>query len=160
MENFRKIKLNSSVLVLNSDFNPINIANAKKAIKLLLKNKAEFISDKVIRLINFIYIPMSRLVNTRPSRKSIHVRDGHKCAYCGSTRHLTIDHIIPTSRGGLNTWDNLVCCCYSCNIKKSNRTPEEAGMYLNRSILKAPFNKVMFIIETTNDTEWQQYVYI
>ena len=160
MENFRKIKLNSSVLVLNSDFNPINIANAKKAIKLLLKNKAEFISDKVIRLINFIYVPMSRLVNTRPSRKSIHVRDGHKCAYCGSTRHLTIDHIIPTSRGGLNTWDNLVCCCYSCNIKKSNRTPEEAGMYLNRSILKAPFNKVMFIIETTNDTEWQQYVYI
>ncbi len=160
MENFRKIKLNSSVLVLNSDFNPINIANAKKAIKLLLKNKAEFISDKVIRLINFIYVPMSRLVNTRPSRKSIHVRDGHKCAYCGSTRQLTIDHIIPTSRGGLNTWDNLVCCCYSCNIKKSNRTPEEAGMYLNRSILKAPFNKVMFIIETTNDTEWQQYVYI
>lgn len=159
MENFRQIKLNSSVLVLNSDFNPINIANAKKAIKLLLKNKAEFISEKVIRLINFIYIPMSRLVNTRPSRKSIHVRDGHKCVYCGQKENLTIDHIMPTSRGGKNTWCNMVTACVHCNTTKSNRTPEEAGMYLNRSRLKAPFNKVTFTIETTKDNEWQQYVY-
>lgn len=158
MENFRQIKLNSSVLVLNSDFNPINIANAKKAIKLLLKNKAEFISEKVIRLVNFIYIPMSRLVNTRPSRKSIHVRDGHKCVYCGQKENLTVDHIIPSSRGGGNDFSNLVCCCVACNSKKGNRTPEEANMKLLRKPI-APFNKVHLIINTSNNPDWKIYVY-
>ena len=75
MEPFRKINLNQSVLVLNSDYNPINIADAKKAIKLLIKRKAEFVTEKVIRLINYIYLPISKIRNTKPSRKSIHLRD-------------------------------------------------------------------------------------
>ena len=158
MEPFRKIKLNSSVLVLNQDFNPINIADAKKAIKLLLKKKAEFITEKVIRLVQYIYLPISRIRNTKPSRKSIHVRDGNKCVYCGSTKNLTIDHIIPTSRGGKNTWANMVCCCNSCNTRKGNRTPTEASMKLHK-IPDEPFNKVHFGIQSSNDTEWMQYVY-
>lgn len=158
MEPFRKIKLNSSVLVLNQDFNPINIADAKKAIKLLLKKKAELITEKVIRLVQYIYLPVSRIRNTKPSRKSIHMRDGNKCVYCGSTRNLTIDHIIPTSRGGSNSWSNMVCCCNSCNTRKGNKTPEEVGMKL-RKIPDEPFNKVHFGIQSSNDSEWMQYVY-
>lgn len=159
MEPFRKIKLNSSVLVLNQDFNPINIANAKKAIKLLLKRKAEFISEKVIRLLNFIYLPISKIRNTRPSRRAIHSRDGNKCVYCKSTRNLTIDHIIPSSRGGQNSWENMVCACNKCNTFKGNRTPEEAGMYLNKDRIKSPFNSVTFGVQTSNDSEWMQYIY-
>lgn len=158
MEHYKKIKLNSSVLVLNQDFNPINIANARKAIKLLIKRKAEFISEKVIRLLNFIYLPISRIRNSKPSRKSIHSRDGNKCVYCGATRNLTIDHIIPTSRGGGNEWTNLVCCCISCNTKKGNRTPEEANMKLLRKPT-VPFNKIIFSVEVSKDDEWKQYVY-
>jgi hypothetical protein len=159
MDNFKKIKLNQSVLVLNSDFNPINIANAKKAIKLLLKRKAEFISEKVIRLLNFIYLPISRIRNTKPSRRSIHTRDGNKCAYCGSTRQLTIDHIIPASRGGKHTWENLVCACVKCNTKKGAKTPEEANMKLIKPP-STPFNQILFKVETSNETEWMEYVYV
>lgn len=159
MEHLKKIKLSNSVLVLNSDFNPINIANAKKAIKLLVKQKAEYISERVIRLVNYIYLPVSRLMNTRPSRRSIHMRDGYKCSYCGSTRSLTIDHVIPSSRGGLNTWENMTTACCTCNLKKGNKTPEEAGMYLNRSKLKVPFNRVLFSVEVSKNEEWLQYSY-
>jgi hypothetical protein len=159
MENIKSIKLSKSVLVLNSDYNPINIANAKKAFKLLVKRKAEFINEKVIRLLHFIYLPVSRIRNTRPSRRSIHTRDGHKCVYCGSTRDLTIDHVIPASRGGKNSWENLVCACIKCNTLKGARTPEEANMKFKR-IAPAPFNKVTFRVETSNVSEWMEYVYI
>jgi CRISPR/Cas system Type II protein with McrA/HNH and RuvC-like nuclease domain len=159
MEPFRKINLNQSVLVLNSDYNPINIADAKKAIKLLIKRKAEFVTEKVIRLINYIYLPISKIRNTKPSRKSIHLRDGNKCGYCNSTRNLTIDHIIPSSRGGKNEYSNLVCCCLACNTKKGNRTPEEANMKLIRKPTE-PFNKVHFNIEKSNSPEWFAYIYI
>ena len=158
MEPFRKIKLNSSVLVLNQDFNPINIADAKRAIKLLLKKKAEFITEKVIRLVHFIYLPISRIRNTKPSRKSIHMRDGNKCVYCNSTKNLTIDHIIPSSRGGGNDFLNLVCCCNACNTKKGNRTPEESNMPLLRTPTE-PFNKIIFSVQVSKEVEWLKYVY-
>lgn len=158
MEHYKKIKLNSSVLVLNQDFNPINIANARKAIKLLIKRKAEFISEKVIRLLNFIYLPISRIRNSKPSRKAIHSRDGNKCVYCGATRNLTIDHIIPSSRGGGNDFLNLVCCCISCNTKKGNKTPEEANMKMLKKPT-VPFNKITFSVEVSKDDEWKQYIY-
>ena len=158
MEPFRKIKLNSSVLVLNQDFNPINIADAKKAIKLLLKKKAEFITEKVIRLVQYIYLPISRIRNTKPSRKLIHVRDGNKCVYCKSEENLTVDHIIPSSRGGKNIWSNLVTACSRCNIRKGNRTPEEANMLLLKTPTE-PFNKITFSIETSKEPEWMTYVY-
>jgi hypothetical protein len=159
MENFRKIKLGQSVLVLNSDFNPINIANARKAIKLVLKQKAEFISEKVIRLINFIYLPVSKMRNTQPSRRAIHLRDGNKCVYCNKNKNLTIDHIIPTSRGGDNSWSNMVCCCNKCNTYKGNKTPAEAGMKFINLTPRVPFNRVIFNIENSKETEWMKYVY-
>jgi 5-methylcytosine-specific restriction endonuclease McrA len=158
MEPFRKIKLNSSVLVLNQDFNPINIANAKKAIKLLIKRKAEFISEKVIRLIQYIYLPVSRIRNTKPSRKSIHMRDGNKCVYCHSTRNLTIDHIIPKSRGGGDTYSNLVSACNYCNTKKGNKLLEETNMKLLRKPTE-PKTRLDFILLKCREPEWGLYLY-
>jgi 5-methylcytosine-specific restriction endonuclease McrA len=152
------IKISSSVLVLNSDYNPINICDGKRAIVLILKQKAHMISDKVIRLVEYIKLPFSKLRQNRPTRNLVMKRDGYRCSYCSKLENLTIDHIIPTSRGGQNTWDNLTTSCLSCNSKKGNRTPSEAGMVL-KSIPKIPYNKIYLTIETSNVEDWKAYVY-
>jgi 5-methylcytosine-specific restriction endonuclease McrA len=153
-----KIQVSGNVLVLNSDYNPINICEGRRAIVLLLKRKAQFISDKVIRLLEYIRIPFARIMSHKPSRNLIHKRDSYKCSYCNSTENLTVDHILPSSRGGKNTWENLCSCCTSCNAKKGNRTPREAGMCLLREP-KPPFNKVHLTINSSNNPNWNQYVY-
>lgn len=156
---FKNLKLNHNILVLNSDYNPINICTSKRAIVLLLKKKAQIITEKVIRLIEYIKLPLkSRISSGKPTRNFIYKRDNYKCQYCGATENLTIDHIVPTSRGGQDLWENMISCCNKCNVKKGNKTPEEAGMKL-RTIPKAPFNKLYLIINTSNVSEWKDYVY-
>jgi 5-methylcytosine-specific restriction endonuclease McrA len=155
---YQKIQVSGNVLVLNSDYNPINICEGRRAIVLLLKRKAQFISDKVIRLLEYIRIPFARIMSHKPSRNLIHKRDNHTCQYCGVKENLTIDHILPSSRGGIDSWENLVCCCTSCNAKKGNKTPREAGMQLLKEP-KAPFNKVYLTINSSNNPNWNQYVY-
>jgi 5-methylcytosine-specific restriction endonuclease McrA len=155
---YLKIKLNSSILVLNSDYSPINICDSRRAIVLLLKRKAHFITEKVIRLLNYIRIPYRKLTENRPTRNLVYKRDNYMCSYCGAKENLTIDHIIPSSRGGKDIWDNLVSCCNRCNTLKGNRTPEEANMKLN-IIPKVPYNKIQLTINTSNVTEWKEYVY-
>jgi hypothetical protein len=129
------------VLVLNADFQPINVTTFQRGFNLVFKGKAEvLVSDEnntfslfskefgrptVIRLLNFIYIPKRRV---SLSRENIFKRDGFSCVYCGSDNNLTLDHVIPKSRGGKNSWENLVTCCSKCNGKKDDRTPKEAGM--------------------------------
>jgi 5-methylcytosine-specific restriction endonuclease McrA len=153
-----KIQVSGNVLVLNADYNPINICEGRRAIVLLLKRKAQFISDKVIRLLEYIRIPFARIMSHKPSRNLIHKRDNHTCQYCCAKEDLTIDHVIPSSRGGGNDWSNLVSCCTSCNAKKGNRTPREAEMCLLREP-KPPFNKVHLTINSSNNPNWNQYVY-
>ena len=155
---YRKIKVNTSVLVLNSDYNPINICNSRRAIVLLLKEKAHMITEKVIRLIDYVKLPYHKLTQNRPTRNLVMKRDNYTCAYCGAKEGLTIDHIHPTSRGGQNTWDNLVTACNHCNSKKGNRTPTEAGMIL-KFIPKIPYNKIHLAISTSNVKDWKDYIY-
>lgn len=155
---YHKIKISGNILVLNSDYNPINICNGRRAIVLLLKRKAQLISEKVIRLFEYIRIPFNKIMSHRPSRNMIHKRDNHTCQYCGAKENLTIDHVLPSSRGGIDSWENLVCACTSCNTKKGNKTPEEASMIL-RCGPKAPFNKVHLSIKSSNIQDWKQYVY-
>jgi 5-methylcytosine-specific restriction endonuclease McrA len=156
--NYYKIQISDSILVLNADYNPINLCNGKRAIVLLLKKKAQLISDKVIRLLEYIRIPFGKIMSHRPSRNLIHKRDNYQCQYCKSKDNLTIDHIIPSSKGGKNTWENLCSCCVSCNTKKGNRTPEEANMPLIRQP-KPPFNKVHLTINSSNVNEWKEFIY-
>ena len=132
-----------SVLVLNQNFEPINVCNARRALVLIGRGKAEVVSDSgrllrtvastfpipsVIRMVYFIKRP--RPV-ARLSRREVFARDSYTCQYCGTaTRDLTLDHIVPRHRGGAHTWENLVSACKSCNHRKAGRTPTEARMRL------------------------------
>jgi 5-methylcytosine-specific restriction endonuclease McrA len=131
------------VLVLNFDYSPINVTTIQRGFNLVYKGKAEIIKSDmkdiisgvkkyvrpiVIRLLTYIKFHKRAY---KANRTRIYKRDGHECVYCGSKKSLTLDHVIPKSRGGANTWENLVTSCFSCNLKKANRTPEEAKMKMN-----------------------------
>lgn len=155
---YHRISSDSQVLVLNASYEPINLTNWKRAIVLVLKQKAQVLSGKVIRLLNYITIPFNTFSRIKPSREMIYKRDKHKCQYCGSTKRLTIDHVIPKSKGGDDSWENLVVACSSCNTKKSNKLLEHCGMKLMKRPL-APTSKVSLALMYSNVEEWKEYVY-
>jgi 5-methylcytosine-specific restriction endonuclease McrA len=131
------------VLVLNQNYQPLNVCQVKRAIILLLYGKAEVIENgrgvlhsmngifdipSVIRLIYFISRPNQQ---RKMTKMEIFNRDKYICQYCGShSRELTLDHVIPRYRGGGHTWENVVSACIPCNRKKAGRLPLEAGMPL------------------------------
>ena len=134
----------SHVLVLNYDYTPLNVTSVQRGFILVDKGKAEIVkSDEnpiiagyktyvrpvIIRLLRYIRHYTRQL---RANRNRIYKRDGHECVYCGSSRNLTLDHVIPKSRGGTNNWTNLVTSCQKCNLKKADRTPEEARMKMKQ----------------------------
>jgi hypothetical protein len=150
------ISPNTTVLVLNASWEPLHITQGKRAIVLLLKKKAQRLSKQVIRLLNYVKIPFSKMVTHKPSKSAIYRRDGNKCNYCGQNKNLTIDHIIPRSAGGDNSWCNLTLACSRCNTKKGNKRLEETGMKLLRKP-RAPKNKIEFSLWESKNPEWQQY---
>lgn len=130
----------AGVLVLNYDYTPLNVTSFRRGFVLVDKGKAEVIKQDenpivsgynnyvrplIIRLLKYIRYQTKGL---RANRNRIYKRDGNSCVYCGSNKNLTLDHVIPKSRGGKNEWTNLVTSCFRCNLKKGNKTPEEAGM--------------------------------
>jgi 5-methylcytosine-specific restriction endonuclease McrA len=139
--------LRSPVLVLNASYEPIHVCAARRALLLLFKGAAQTEEaglhllcsataaiplPSVIRLVEYRRIPrQSRAL----SRKNILMRDHHTCQYCGKSSmngDLTLDHVLPRSRGGTTSWENLVAACRRCNNRKGDRTPEEARMHLRR----------------------------
>ena len=155
----------SSVLVLNYDYTPLNITSTRRGYVLVDKGKAEIIkSDEnpivagyksyvrplIIRLLSYIrFNPRNIKVN----RTRIYKRDNHECVYCGSKKQLTIDHVLPKSRGGKNEWTNLVTCCFKCNVKKANRTPEEANMKMTQ----VPYVPQILVENTNLKKIWADY---
>lgn len=152
------IEPNKTILVLNASYEPINFTNWKRAIVLLLKQKAQLLSSRVIRLVNFIKLPMARIMASKPSRYLIYKRDDHMCQYCGSITELTIDHVFPRSRGGKDTWENMVTACMCCNTHKGDKTPEEWGRPLYKKP-KAPFNRMTLTLNKCDVPEWKEYIY-
>ena len=152
------IQPHSTVLVLNSSYEPLHFTNWKRAIILLFKEKAKVISSSVIRLVNYVIIPFRRMTNMYPTRNLIYKRDKNKCQYCGSTKSLTIDHVIPKSKGGEDTWENLVVACSSCNVKKGDKLLEQTNMKLARTS-RAPVSKVLMDLENSNREEWKEFSY-
>ena len=148
----------STVLVLNSSYEPLHFTNWKRAIVLLYKEKAKVISKTVIRLVNYVIIPFRRMNNLYPTRGLIYKRHKNKCQYCGSTKSLTIDHVIPKSKGGEDTWENLVVACSSCNVKKGDKLLEQTNMKLAKTP-RAPLSKILMDLENTSNEEWIDYVY-
>jgi 5-methylcytosine-specific restriction endonuclease McrA len=132
------------VLVLNASYEPINVCTMRRATVLVLKERAEVLEERegairserlamqrpcVIRLHRYVRIP--RDVHRRKiTRKAVLARDSWTCQYCGhQASGLTVDHVIPRSRGGQSEWDNIVAACAPCNRRKGNRTPHEARMH-------------------------------
>ncbi|HLJ48716.1 MAG TPA: HNH endonuclease [Bryobacteraceae bacterium] len=169
-------RLHKPVLVLNASYEPINVCAARRALVLVLKGvaSAEELSHhfvhsarqqtpmpSVIRLLEYRRIPHQ----TRAlSRKNILMRDRYTCQYCHRTlpsAELTLDHVVPRSRAGETTWENLVACCHPCNNRKGSRTPEEAGMKLARA--PRPFSlhtsRHLMRLLAKSDDRWQKYLF-
>ncbi|MCB0875950.1 MAG: HNH endonuclease [Solirubrobacterales bacterium] len=136
--------LRGRVLVLNATYEPIHVCSVRRATVLLLKARAEMLEtgDRalhsehmelerpvVIRLVSYVHVP--RDVHRRKiTRKAVLARDAWTCQYCGSERAgLTVDHVIPRSRGGESVWENIVASCAPCNRRKGNRLPREIHMH-------------------------------
>jgi len=135
-------------VVLNGDYSFLNIINWKKAVRLCFQQKCEILkaSDKALRggdgsiimnrplVIRLIKIVRMVFKNRVPyTKKNVMIRDDYRCMYCGSkSKKLTIDHVIPVSRGGKTNFDNCVAACRGCNTYKDNRKPSEVDMYLIR----------------------------
>lgn len=137
-------------LALNASFEPLTIVQPRRAIRLVIDRKAEILevddalfrsererlpSPAVIRLVRYVHVP--RKFRRQVTNTFLFARDHYSCQYCGRNQHelrgrqfLTRDHILPVSRGGENRWDNVVTACSSCNNRKANKIPEEAGMRL------------------------------
>lgn len=165
--------MDARVLVLNSDYQPLSVCSVHRSIKLLFLDKAEMIHDyperklrtvseeydypSVIRLRRYINIPYNKIVLTR---HNIMKRDSKKCQYCGSSHNLTIDHVLPKSRGGKDTWENLVTACDKCNVKKGDRTPKEAQMPLSRKPYRPVHITFLQTILGGVQDDWKPYLYM
>ena len=138
-------------LALNASYEPLTMLPLRRALRLVLDQKAEILeADEsrrfrsasqelpcpvVIRLVRFVHVP--RRFRRQVTNTFLFARDHYRCQYCGRHRSrlrgrefLTRDHVLPISRGGLNTWDNVVAACSPCNNRKGNRTPDEASLPL------------------------------
>ena len=160
------------VLVLNTNYEPINVCTWQRALGLMIARKATLVSNgrgelhsalasypipSVIRLEYFVHRPRPRVILTR---REIFRRDHYTCQYCGlHAPSLTVDHVIPRHLGGRETWDNLVTACNLCNHRKGGHTLEEAGMKLLRPPKEPPASSLyVFGRHLGDNTEWLPYL--
>lgn len=159
-----------SALVLNATYEPLSVVSSRRAICLVLLDKADVVADDgtiihsermamsspaVIRLRYVVKVPYHR--HTAMSRRAVFARDNHQCGYCGQHAD-SIDHVVPRSRGGLNVWENVIAACRSCNLRKRDRTPEEAGMRLS-TLPRAPreLSWITFAVPRVPE-EWKPFL--
>jgi 5-methylcytosine-specific restriction endonuclease McrA len=166
--------VDSVVLLLNADYEPLNVCDLRRAFRLVFGEKAEVIeydhtevrtprtvlrAPSVIRLQYRIQRPRPRV---RLSRREVFVRDGHACQYCGrQVARMTLDHVVPRHRGGSHSWDNLVAACGDCNHRKGGRMPNEAGMRLLRSPVEPrcdPYSMYAPYLSDPRNEAWRDYL--
>ncbi len=131
-------------LILNATYEPLGVVALRRAVVLVLSDKADVVerngmvfrseqltleAPSVIKLRYYVNVP--RRVHVSPSRKAVFLRDDHTCQYCGRSAE-NVDHVVPRSRGGGHTWDNVVASCRRCNARKENRLPKEVGLRLRK----------------------------
>ena len=160
----------SRSLVLNATYEPLCVVASKRALVLVLADRAEmlhpgegvyrseraaFPEPSVVRLCRYVRVPYQTRVAL--NRGSVFARDGHRCQYCGAAAE-NIDHVIPRSRGGMHSWDNVVAACRSCNSRKEDRTPHEAGFVL-RTVPAQPRHRMWALIAGGSvRPDWEQYL--
>ncbi len=168
--------INAPVLVLNQNYEPLNVCDIRRAFRLLGADKAELLENNhqvihtpsqsvsapsVIRLVYLVKRPRPRV---KLSRREVFARDRHTCQYCGMvSRDLTIDHVIPKHRGGRHEWENLVAACHGCNHRKGSKTLAEAHMRLMREP-RAPRADVRYLYGTylpdERNDNWRSYLFL
>jgi 5-methylcytosine-specific restriction endonuclease McrA len=131
-------------LILNATYEPLSIVSSRRALVLVLREKAVLIEasgetwhserhahpiPSVIRLRTYVKVPYARRVAL--NRRAVFARDEHSCQYCGKNAE-NLDHVVPRSKGGKHAWENVVAACRRCNVRKGDRTPGEAGMKLRK----------------------------
>jgi 5-methylcytosine-specific restriction endonuclease McrA len=163
----------TKVLLLNATYEPLSFVSLKRAVVLLLKEKAEIVETMVerklraeqtsfpypmvIRLIS--YVPVPRRVSIPLTKRSLFSRDEYACQYCGTTeKPLTIDHVVPQSRGGKTEWTNVVAACESCNRKKGNKLPAEAKMFPRSKPIKPTYLAVVLLGQAKGNETWTRYI--
>jgi 5-methylcytosine-specific restriction endonuclease McrA len=157
-------------LVLNASYQPLGVVGVRRALVLALKGKADVLhtngqvfhserlelhAPSVVRLNYFVKVPFRSRASL--SRRAVFVRDNFECQYCGRTAE-NVDHVVPKSRGGRHTWDNVVAACRPCNSRKENRTPSDAGLKL-RHVPQPPHESVWIMVAVDRvDPLWEQYL--
>ena len=160
------------VLVLNASYEPLNVCTVRRAYVLVFKGKAEVLESldrplrtatdtfrrpHVIRLVTYVRVP--RTVQRKISRRALFARDGWRCVYCGTASgRLTLDHVVPRSRGGDSVWENVVTSCAPCNLRKGNRLLEELPMQLPKPP-RAPAAALFIRLAASSiPTGWMPYL--
>ena len=159
------------VLVLNQDYQALSICSVERAFVLVYLRKAEmvhhnalyslntvsqsFLMPTIIRLYSYVRVPYKKVSLTRTN---IFRRDNNRCQYCGSHLQLTLDHVMPRSRGGKDTLENLTTACQPCNTRKGDMTPEEAGLTLNRNPFRPSY--IMYLRDFSGKVheEWRPFL--
>ncbi len=164
--------MDAPVLVLNHDYQPLNVCNMRRAFSLVYYGKAEVIEDgrghlksaaflfpipSVIRLLYLIRRPPPQM---RLTRREVFLRDNYTCQYCGlKTRDLTVDHVIPRRRGGQHEWENVVAACKSCNHRKAGRTPQEAHMTLMHRPFRPRVTTAYLVLPyVESQSSWEKFL--
>jgi len=163
--------MDQKVLVLNQDYTALALCSIQKAFVLLFLEKAEMVhksettnlrtitkiypAPSIIRLQHYVHIPYKGI---SLSRHNVMKRDQYQCLYCGSTKNLTLDHLIPKSKGGSTSWTNLATACMRCNTKKGDRTPEEAGLTLKQKPRKPSLTAFLAAHAGSFDQNWHIYL--
>ncbi len=161
-----------SALVLNASYEPLSVVPARRAVCLVLADKADIIEEDgtelhspsitlasplVVRLRYMVKVPYQR--RTALSRRAVFARDDYRCQYCGRTAD-SIDHVLPRSRGGQHAWENVAAACRPCNLAKRDRTPDEAGMRLARPC-RAPRPSAWVVVSVARVPDaWKPYLAI
>lgn len=157
-------------LVLNASYEPLCVVSSRRALMLILDEKAEllhaterlyraahiaFSEPSVVRLWHYVKVPYQARIAL--NRRAVFARDDHRCQYCGASAE-NIDHVIPKSRGGTHSWDNVVASCRPCNSRKRDRSPEESGMRLHR-VPMAPRQRTWILVASgAIRSDWEQYL--
>jgi 5-methylcytosine-specific restriction endonuclease McrA len=158
------------VLVLNATYEPINVCTVRRAVVLLLKEKAELVERSsrelhaesttmarpvVIRLISYVRVPRDTH-KRKITRRAVFARDGWTCQYCGARSNLTVDHVIPRSKGGPSSWENIVASCAPCNRRKGDRLPQQADMHPRHKPAAPSPNVFIHVASPRIPAAWRQ----
>jgi 5-methylcytosine-specific restriction endonuclease McrA len=162
----------SGALVLNASYEPLCVVPVRRAVVLVLKQKAEvvhqadssmrservvFQAPSVIRLVQFVKVPFRSKVPL--NRRAVFARDGHRCQYC-FTAAENIDHVIPRAKGGAHTWDNVVASCKPCNARKGDQLLENTGMTLRRKPTVPQTLTWMLVAMDKVSPDWEPYLHV